>query len=68
MTSTSISGDTITLGQFLKLANVIEAGGAAKALLVQEEVQVNGDIEVRRGRKLVRGDVVVVAGESFTVS
>ncbi|MFC4949376.1 RNA-binding S4 domain-containing protein [Pseudonocardia sp. GCM10023141] len=50
----------IRLGQFLKLAGFAEHGAHAKQLLEDEEVQVNGRIETRRGAQLHIGDVVVV--------
>lgn len=64
----SIREDTIRLGQFLKLADLIDTGGDAKALLAQSAVQVNGRTETRRGRQLVRGDVVRVADASVRVA
>ena len=62
-----IRGDVIRLGQLLKLAGVVPAGGEAKALLAAEGVQVNGEPERRRGRQLQRGDVVEVRGEALRV-
>lgn len=53
---------TIRLGQFLKLAGVVETGGEAKMRIQQGEVLVNGQVETRRGRQLVIGDVVEYAG------
>lgn len=57
-----ISGETIRLGQLLKLSGLVESGGASKALLV-EGVRVNGVPEARRGRQLHDGDVVEARGE-----
>ncbi|MRG87948.1 S4 domain-containing protein YaaA [Salinibacillus xinjiangensis] len=57
-----ISTDTIALGQFLKLANVIESGGMAKWFLQEFDVFVNDELEDRRGKKLKIGDVVKVEG------
>jgi len=62
-----IRDDSIRLGQLLKLADLVEAGADAKPLLAQGEVSVNGATETRRGRQLVRGDVVTVRGESVRV-
>jgi ribosome-associated protein len=59
-TDVEISGDSIPLGAFLKLAGVIESGGDAKQRIIAGEVTVNGEVETRRGRKLVRGDLVVL--------
>jgi ribosome-associated protein len=58
---------TIRLGQFLKLADLIDVGGDAKALLAQSIVAVNGEVESRRGRQLVRGDIVTVGDLSVRV-
>lgn len=48
----------IRLGQFLKLADLVDTGADAKAVLADGRVSVNGDVETRRGRRLVHGDVV----------
>jgi ribosome-associated protein len=62
-----IEEDSIKLGQFLKLANLIESGGEAKQVLAGGIVRVNGEVETRRGRQLERGDVVSVAAASARV-
>ena len=62
-----IRGDTIRLGQLLKLAGVVGAGGELKALLADTPVLVNGEPDARRGRQLHPGDVVAVAGEELHV-
>jgi ribosome-associated protein len=59
----SIRGDEIGLGQLLKFVGVAESGGAARALLADGAVRVNGEPEVRRGRRLRDGDLVEVEGE-----
>lgn len=51
---------SIRLGQFLKLADLIDNGADAKPLLMRGLVSVNGELETRRGRQLVKGDVVTV--------
>jgi ribosome-associated protein len=53
-----IRGQTIGLGQLLKLAAVIDSGAEVKTLLSTEPVWVNREREVRRGRQLHAGDVV----------
>ena len=55
-----ISTDTITLGQFLKLAGIIDTGGMVKWFLNEYNVYVNGELENRRGKKLQVGDKVAV--------
>ncbi|GAB4058500.1 RNA-binding S4 domain-containing protein [Catellatospora paridis] len=68
VTDVPIRDDMIRLGQFLKLASAIETGGEAKLRITAGEVTVNGEVEVRRGRQLHRGDVVVIDGESLRVA
>lgn len=48
----------ITLGQFLKHANIIASGGMAKPFLMEYPIEVNGEPENRRGRKLYAGDTI----------
>ena len=57
-----ISTDSIRLGQFLKLANLVDSGSDAKFLLAEGELSVNGDVETRRGRQLRNGDIVEYDG------
>ncbi|QPK83332.1 RNA-binding S4 domain-containing protein [Corynebacterium qintianiae] len=63
-----ISGDSIKLGQFLKLANLAESGGHAKELIASGEVAVNGEVVTSRGHSLVDADTVTVAGTQATVT
>lgn len=50
-----LKGEYLTLGQFLKEINEISSGGMAKWYLQENEVQVDGAPENRRGRKLYQG-------------
>ena len=55
----SVSG-SIRLGQFLKLAGLVEDGAQARIAVQSGDVTVNGAVETRRGHHQVDGDVVVV--------
>lgn len=59
--------ETIKLDQFLKLADIVQSGGEAKHLIKSGAVFVNGDEELRRGRKLKAGDTVTVDGEDYVI-
>ncbi len=61
------SDEPIKLDQFLKMKGIVESGGQAKMLIQAGEVKVNGQIETRRGRKLIKGDRVVTMGETLKV-
>ncbi|PTE80920.1 S4 domain-containing protein YaaA [Staphylococcus cohnii] len=54
-----VDGD-ITLGQFLKTEGIIESGGQAKWFLQDFEVMINGEREMRRGKKLNHQDNIVI--------
>ena len=62
-----IRDEVIRLGQFLKLANLIDSGSEAKAVIADGSVQVNGEVETRRGRQLHGGDVVGFNGEEIVI-
>ena len=63
-----IRDESIRLVQFLKLANLIDSGAEAKIVIADGQVDVNGEVEVRRGRQLRAGDLVTVAGQSVRVA
>ena len=65
--SIPIRDASIRLGQFLKLADLVDTGADAKGVLAEGLVRVNGDVETRRGRQLVAGDVVELAGRQVSV-
>ena len=62
------SGDVLRLGQALKLSGYAENGGLAKAMIQDGIVSVNGEIDTRRGRQLISGDIVEILFEDEKVS
>lgn len=63
MEKIEISGGVIRLGQFLKMAALVETGGEAKARIQEGEVLVNGEVETRRGLQLRHRDVIEIGGQ-----
>jgi ribosome-associated protein len=63
-----LRGDHITLDALLKATGLVGSGGAAKMLIADGQVRVNGEIDTRRGRKLRSGDRVVLGEVSVRVS
>ncbi|MGB5713587.1 MAG: RNA-binding S4 domain-containing protein [Waterburya sp.] len=57
----------IKLDQFLKWQGIAQTGGEAKIIIKQGQVKVNGAEEMRRGRKLVTGDRITIAGTTHRV-
>lgn len=62
-----ISGESIKLGQFIKLASLTATGGEAKEAIAEGLVTVNGEVDTRRGRTLVEGDAVSLGGMTAIV-
>ena len=63
-----IREESIRLGQFLKLADLIDNGADVKPRMLQGAVCVNGEVETRRGRQLARGDVVTLGDAAVRVA
>lgn len=62
-----ITTDYIKLDSFLKYVQWVDSGGMAKAVVSDGLVYVNGEMELRRGRKLYPGDVVEFMGEKDSI-
>lgn len=62
-----LKDDYIKLGQALKAAGLVESGVDAKLVIQDGQVMVNGQVDLRRGKKLVAGDVVEFAGETIKI-
>lgn len=64
----SITTDFIKLDAFLKFANAVPSGGAAKDIVLDGKVKVNGEVCLQRGKKLFKGDRVEISGKIFEVA
>ncbi|MDO5095397.1 MAG: RNA-binding S4 domain-containing protein [Peptostreptococcaceae bacterium] len=67
MKKIKIDTDYIKLDQLLKLANIAQSGGHAKIMILSEQVKVNGETVLERGKKLRSGDVVLCEGEEVQI-
>jgi len=63
----SITSEYITLGQFLKIADIISSGGEQKVYLASHKVIVNDVDENRRGKKLRDGDVIEIDSQQYQI-
>jgi ribosome-associated protein len=63
-----IRDESIRLGQFLKLADLIDSGADAKSAIADGLVLVNGAVEIRRGAQLRPGDTVAMGDHSARVT
>lgn len=62
-----VHSEGIRLGQLLKLAAMVETGSEGKELLAASAVTVNGEVELRRGRQMVDGDIVTARDQAVQV-
>lgn len=68
METVTIRDEFIKLGQALKLAGLVESGVMAKDVITDGLVKVNGEVDLRRGRKLYEGDIVDFDGQQFKIA
>ena len=67
MKKVTLREDFIKLGQALKAAGLVDSGAGAKEVILDGQVKVNGETDMRRGKKLYAGDVVSYNGEEIQI-
>lgn len=55
----------IRLGQFLKLSGLVDSGAEASEMIASGDVEVDGEVETRRGRQLHGGEVVTIITDAY---
>ncbi len=68
MISVAIRDEFIKLGQAMKLCGAVESGAEAKEVITEGKVTVNGEVDLRRGRKLVPGDTFSYRGKDYQIT
>ena len=63
----AIEKPPIELCQLLKFENLVQSGGEAKQAINDGRVRVNGEVETRKRKKLIAGDIVEFAGETIQI-
>lgn len=67
MKTLKLRDEFIKLGQALKAAGMVSSGVDGKFVIQDGLVKVNGEVEVRRGKKLYDGDIVEFEGEQIKI-
>ena len=62
-----IKTEYIKLDSALKYCAVAENGAPAKEMIQNGEVFVNGEVELRRGKKLYKGDKFKIFDEEYEI-
>lgn len=60
-----LTKEPVELFKLVKFEGLAESGGAAKQMIEQEMVFVNGEIETRKRKKIMAGDVIRIGDEEF---
>ena len=63
-----IQTEFIKLQDAMKYANIVYSGGEAKQLILEEQVQVNGEVCTMRGKKLRDGDTFTFMGQTYKIT
>lgn len=67
MLELQLRGEYIELDKLLKATGLVESGGRARQLIAAGEVQVDGQVELRKTAKMRAGQVVSLAGQQVKV-
>ena len=67
MVEVKIRDEFIKLGQAIKLANLVQDGVEAKYVIQDGLVKVNGEVDLRRGKKLYEGDTFSFEGTDVKI-
>ena len=62
-----LTSDYIELIKLLKLLNLVESGADAKIAVSNGEVKCNNEVELRKRKKLISGDLVEFNGENIKI-
>jgi ribosome-associated protein len=67
MRMVEIEEEPIELYKILKFENMVQSGGEAKFVIAKGLVRVNGEIETRKRKKIVPGDIIEFEGETIRI-
>jgi len=67
MKTTQINHEPVELFKLLKFEGLVSSGGEAKMVVAQGMVILNGEVETRKRKKVVAGDVIEFNGEQMLV-
>lgn len=67
MRDVTITREPVELYKILKFEGLVDSGGRAKTVIADGLVTVNGEVETRKRRKIVNGDIVTFAGEQLVI-
>ena len=63
-----IEEEPIELYKILKFESMVQSGGEAKFVIAEGLVRVNGEVETRKSKKIIAGDIIEFGGERILIS
>ncbi|MFT7299683.1 MAG: ribosome-associated protein [Porticoccus sp.] len=67
MRDVEITTEPVELYKILKFEGLVENGGEAKAVIDSGHVLVNGEVEIRKRKKIISGDIIKFGDETFRI-
>jgi ribosome-associated protein len=67
MKEVEITKEPVELFKILKFEGLVASGSEAKSVIDEGQVRVNGEVETRRRRKIVSGDIIEFGDEKFKI-
>jgi ribosome-associated protein len=67
MRNVGITREPVELYKILKFEGLVASGGAAKLVIADGQVTVNGEVETRKRKKIVSGDTIVFGSETLQI-
>ena len=67
MRKVEISKEPVELYKILKFEGLVTSGGEAKSVISEGQVLVNGELELRKRKKIVSGDIIEFNNEKIKV-
>ena len=68
MRMVKIEKEPIELYKILKFESMVQSGGEAKFVIAEGLVRVNGEVETRKSKKIIAGDIIEFGGERILIS
>ncbi len=65
MNQVTLEKEPVELYKILKFEGIVENGGQAKAVIADGQVQVNGEVETQKRKKIVSGDIIEFAQKKY---
>ena len=62
-----IEEEPIELYKILKFESMVQSGGEAKFVIAEGFVRVNGEVETRKSKKIIAGDIIEFGEEKIQI-